>query len=137
MFPFLWGVKGKIFRENSLGSLDFATTYAQQRTKYNARIKYNAFWFRREKSTLRIKIPSWFFYMMCANASPLGISKKIGKIYFWFWLISFCLLKTGFSRIFAGGKWKRGRTTFANLKNQIWKAIVTAICGKSLKFFHW
>ena len=137
MFPFPWGVKGKIFWENSLWSLDFAATFAQQRTKYNARIKYNAFWFRREKSTLRIKIESWFFHMMCANASPLGIFTKIGKIYFGFWLISFCLPKTGFSRIFAGGKWKRGRTTFADLKNQIWKATVTAICGKSLRFFRW
>ena len=72
-----------------------------------------------------------------ANASPLGILKKSGKIYFGFWLISFCLPKTGFSRIFAGGKWKRGRTTFADLKNQIWKATVTAICGKSLRFFRW
>ncbi len=91
MFPFPWVVKGKIFWENSLWSLDFVTTYAQQRTKYNARIKYNALWFRRKKSTLRIKIPRWFFYMMSANASPLGISKKIGKIYFGFWLFAhFC-----------------------------------------------
>jgi hypothetical protein len=56
---------------------------------------------------------------MSANASPLGIFKKIGKIFFGFLLISFCLSKTEFSRIFAGGKWKRGRTTFADLKNQI------------------
>ena len=77
------GVKGKIFWENSLWSLDFATTDAQQRTKYNARIKYNAFWFRREKSTLRIKIQRWFFYMMSTNVSPLGISKKNRQNLFW------------------------------------------------------
>jgi hypothetical protein len=53
------------------------------------------------------------------NASPLGISKKIAKIYFVFGLISFCMQKTGFSRIFAGGTWKQRRTAFANLKNQI------------------
>ncbi len=44
MFRFPWGVMGKIFWGNSLWSWDFATTYAQQRTKYSARIKYSACW---------------------------------------------------------------------------------------------
>ena len=133
MFPFPLGVMGKIFWENSLWILDFATTYAQQRTKYNACIKYNAFWFCRKKSTLRIKIQCWFFYMMSANASPLGISKKIGKIYFGFWLISFCLPKTGFSRIFAGSKWKRRRTTFADIDAQFWLVFGIGICSRIIR----
>ncbi len=43
MFPFPWGVIGKIFWKNSW-SRDFATTDAQHRTKYHARIKYSACW---------------------------------------------------------------------------------------------
>ena len=137
MFPFPWGVMGKIFWENSLWSLDFATTYAQQRTKYNARIKYNAFWFRREKSTLRMKIKRWFFYMMSANAFPLGISKKIGKIYFGFRLLSFFLKKIGYSHFYAGGAWKRRRTTYADFEYEIWKVFDTPIHGKSLRCLRW
>ncbi len=79
--------------------------------------------------------------MMYMNASPLGIIKKIAKIYFVFWLISFCMQKTGFSRIFAGGTWKRRRTAFADLKNQIWKATginnTSEIGGKICRRCHW
>ncbi len=49
------------------------------------------------KSTLRIKIQCWFFLWRYMNASPFEISKKIAKIYFYFWLISFCLQKTEWS----------------------------------------
>ncbi len=52
--------------------------------------------------------------MMYMNGSPLGISKKIAKIYFDFLLKSFFMQKTGFSRIFAGGAWKRRRIMFAD-----------------------
>ncbi len=67
--------------------------------------------------------------MMYMNASPLGISKNISKIYFVFWLISFCMQKTGFSRIFAGGTWKRRQITFADFVYQIWKVFDTGIYG--------
>ncbi len=49
------------------------------------------------KSTLRIKIQCWFFLWRYMNASPFEISKKIAKIYFGFWLISFRLQKSKWS----------------------------------------
>ncbi len=49
------------------------------------------------KSTLRIKLQCWFFLWRYMNASPFEISKKIAKIYFYFWLISFRLQKTEWS----------------------------------------
>ncbi len=128
-FSFPGGVMGNIFWEKSSASPDFAPRNGLRRTKYNACTKYSAFRFRGNKTQLRIKIQHWFFKMMYMNASPLGISRKIAKILFGFWLISFCLQKTGFSRNFAGGTWERRRITFADFVKQIRKVFDTGIYG--------
>ncbi len=137
MFPFLGGVIGKQLGGNSSGIPNYAPRDGLRRTKYNARTKYSALRFHGKKSTLRVKVQSWFFYMMYMNASPLGISKKIAKIYFVCWLISFCIQKTGFSRIFAGGAWKRRRTSYADFEYEIWKVFDTPIHGRSLRCLRW
>ena len=93
IFPFLGGVMGKQLGENSSGIPNFAPRDGHRRTKYNARTKYSAFWFRGKKSTLTVKIQGWIFHMMYMNASPVGLSKKIRKISFSFWLLSFFLAK--------------------------------------------
>ncbi len=80
---------GEHFEKNQQQAPILLREMVYRRTKYNARTKYSAFRFH-GKNMLRIKIQRWFFYMMYMNASPLGISKKITKIYFGFWLISFC-----------------------------------------------
>ncbi len=95
------------------------------------------FFCRLTRLNLRIKIQRWFFYMMCANAFSLGISKKIGKIFFGFWLLSFFLKKIGYSHSFAGGAWKRRRTTCADFEYEIWKVFDTPIHGKSLRCLRW
>jgi hypothetical protein len=51
-----------------------------------------------QKNTLRIKIQHGFFYRGSTNVSPLGISKKIGKIYFGFSTYKLLFAK---NRIFA------------------------------------
>jgi hypothetical protein len=114
--PFPGGVIGKKFRRKSSASPNFDPRDGLPRTKYNARTKYSAFWFRRKKNTLRIKVQHWFFYRRSTNVSPLGISKKIGKIYFGFWLISFCLPKTGFSRIFATRQMEAAANNFCRFE---------------------
>jgi hypothetical protein len=106
-----------------------------QRAKYNARIKYSAFRFRCQKSPLRIKIQRWFFHMMYMNASPAGLTKKHWKISFLFWLVSVCLI--GYSHVFAGGAWRRRRTTLADFEYEIWKVFGTPIHGKSLRCLRW
>ncbi len=113
------GSWGKNLEENHQEGLIFLREMVYQLPKYNARTKYSAFWFRRKCLSFRNIQKNW-------------------QNFFGFWLISFYSPKPGFSHIFAGGKWKRRRRkTFADLKNQIWKAIDTAICGKSLRFFRW
>ncbi len=102
-----------------------------------SRTKYSAFRFRCQKSPLRIKIQRWFFRMMYINASPVGLSKKIWKISFSFWLLSFFLPKIGCSHFFAGGAWKQRRTTYANFEYEIWKVFDAPIHGKSLRCLRW
>jgi hypothetical protein len=75
--------------------------------------------------------------MMYMNASPVGLSKKIRKISFGFWLVSVCLQKIGYSHFFAGGAWKRRRTTYADFEYEIWKIFDTPIHGKSLRCLRW
>jgi len=111
---------GKIFWENSLSSSDFATTYAAIRTKYSARRKYSACWFRRKKSTLRIEIWHWFFMEIIKNSSPLIYLNKKSKIFLSIWFISCNIEITVFSLLLGGGTCKRRRTTFANIDNQFW-----------------
>ena len=108
-----------------------------RRKKYSARTKYSAFRFCCQKSPLRIKIQRWFFHMMYINASPVGLSKKIRKISFSFWLLSFFLQKIGYSHFFAGGAWKRRRTTYADFEYEIWKVFDAPIHGKSLRCLRW
>ncbi len=87
-FPFPGGVMGNIFWENSSESPDYAPRDVPRVQK----IKHVSV--SLQKSTLRIKIQCWFFLWRYMNASPLEISKKVAKIYFGFWLISFRLQKT-------------------------------------------
>jgi hypothetical protein len=63
------------------------------------------------------------------------IIKQIYVIFFRFWLIGCCMQKTGFSRIFAGGTWKRRRTTFADFVKQIWKVLAQVSMVKVLDVF--
>ncbi len=88
MLPFLWGVKGKIFWENSLWSKFFSTTDAEQRTKYNARTKYSACWIRHQKNPLRIQIIHWIYNKLFRNASAFIIFKKKIQIFFCLWVTS-------------------------------------------------
>ena len=90
-----------------------------------------------KKSTLTVKIQGWLFHMMYMNASPLGLPKKIRKISFGFWLVSVCLQKIGYSHFFAGGAWKRRRTTYADFEYEIWKVFDAPIHGKSLRCLRW
>ncbi len=124
---------GKQLGGNSATIPNFAPRDGHRRTKYNTRTKYSAFWFRGKKSTLTVKIQGWVFHMMCMNASPVGLSKKNPKISFGFWLVSVCLQKIGYSHFFAGGAWKRRRTTYADFKYKIWKIFGTPIHCKSLR----
>ncbi len=88
MLPFSWGVKGKIIWENSSWSKFFSTTYAEQRTKYNARIKYSACWIRHQKKILRIQVKHWIYNKMFRNASAYIIFKKEIQIFFCLWVTS-------------------------------------------------
>ena len=137
IFPFLGGVMGKQLGENSSRMPYFAPRDGHRRTKYSAHTKYIAFRFRCQKSPLRTKIQRWLFHMMYMNASPVGLSKKIRKISFSFWLLSFFLQKIGCSHFFAGGAWKRRRTTYADFEYEIWKVFDAPIHGKSLRCLRW
>jgi hypothetical protein len=128
---------GKQLGVNSARIPNFAPRDGHRRTKYNARTKYSAFWFRGKKSTLTVKIQGWLFHMMYMNASRVGLSKKIRKICFGFWLVSVCLQKIGNSHFFAGGAWKRRRTTYADFEYKIWKVFGTPIQCKSLRCLRW
>ncbi len=128
---------GKWLGENSSGIPNFAPRDGHRRTKYSARTNYSPFRFRCQKSPLKIKIQCWFFHMMYMNASPVGLSKKILKISFSFWLLSFFLKKIGCLHFLAGGAWKRRQTTYANFEYEIWKVFEAPIHGKSLRCLRW
>ena len=132
-----WGY-GETIRRKFIRNPKFCSErWSPTHKVYSARTKYSAFRFRCQKSPLRIKIQRWFFHMMYMNASPVGLSKKVRKISFSFLLLSFFLQKIGCSHFFAGGAWKRRRTTYADFEYEIWKVFDAPIHGKSLGCLHW
>ncbi len=88
-FPFPGYVIGNIFWENSSESPNYAPRDVPRVQKIKCVLV------SLQKSTLRIKIQCKFFLWRYMNAFPL--EKKIAKIYFGFWYISFRLQKTEWS----------------------------------------
>ncbi len=118
-FPFPGGVIGKFFWKNSSASPDFAPRDGPPAQHVQNTSRFN---FAAKNAHLEWRYNVDFFSEVLECFSVRNIQKNRWNC-FGFWLISFR------SRIFAGGTWKRRRTTFADFVKQIWKVFDTVIYG--------